>query len=115
MHSYIKLPKDLLEKLHKRYGKTIRVGLSDYKILFAKRLVLNEEAVDGFCCDEQKVIALCYSKNRRYMEATLLHELGHAFCAENGMRQLSGWSMNVEELFVENLSTTLSKSFKFSA
>ena len=114
MNTYVKLPKKLNDRLTKQFGKSLRIGQFDYKLIFAKTIIDDGNSVEGLCCSKTKVIYITHNQDPKYLQATIIHEIGHAFCAEHGFRQMGDWAVAVEEIFVETLSQTLTTLFKLT-
>lgn len=82
----------------------LQIGRQRYR--FVCRTLLDGEA--GECDDVKKII--CIHKEHGSKDdvlETIIHEIFHGECAESGVRQIPGWSLDMEEVMAENIAQSL--------
>jgi hypothetical protein len=95
--------------LQKIVGSTIQIGRKRYQVIFCRGLVVDGRDQAGLCSPRHKAIFI--NVDHGEVLETFLHEMFHAECSENGVRQAPSWNMDIEEIMVETLSQGLSHSF----
>lgn len=69
-----------------------------------------EGGYDGLCKPKEREILIRIGKHKDEVH-TFFHEIMHAMSFRLGFCQMPEWSLNVEELFCENVATFLSENF----
>ena len=94
-------------KFHeKAYGKKIRVGRYDYRIIYCSKLKERNpdgswEILDGLCVLMTKTIFVDVSHGPKWSLLTLLHEVAHAELHESCIPLADNFPSNLEEPIVE--------------
>lgn len=95
----------------KRYGKSVQSNRKRYKLTFCKHLKLHGNAVQGLCVPTLQEIFVDVDGSCD-ITSTVCHEIIHADFAEGGIRQMSCWSPDLEELVCEIVGESLAHNFK---
>ena len=115
---YTKAPKEILAKLHKKYGSWVQVNRRRYDLVFCSVLGVLNMAGDvvmspqGLCDVESKALFILFTEHTELMESTLIHEIGHAEIHESGFKQRDDWCGNNEEHLVETIGESLSYNYE---
>ena len=88
------------------FGKVIRVGREDYRVIYCTDLKEknsddNYEKLDGLCCLLDKVMLINISFGERYSLLTLVHEIAHAELFESCIVLADNFPRELEEPLVE--------------
>ena len=95
----------------KKFPSSIDVKGVRYKI---KQQDLEANNLCGHCDPVKKIITINSKMSLEDKLSTVLHELGHAVISEVGIRQTPGWSIDIEEIVVENFSNFMVDKFKIA-
>jgi len=85
-----------------KFGTSFRAGHAIYKIVWCKELFNDERACYGVCNPEMKEIYIDITQSD--IQETLIHEMFHAEVYESGMKQMSSFYHDLEELCCEAAS-----------
>jgi hypothetical protein len=99
------------QSLEKKYGKDIRIGRKNYKILYVNELTYEGRSAAGLCDSANQTIYIDPSVDDD-IQTTLLHEICHAELSECGIRQCPGWTWDMEEMIAENISQGISLAYR---
>lgn len=94
--------------LYKRYGRSIRVNRTDYKVIFCEEVLNEGKPVTGLCVPSERVLLI---KTDDPIEETLLHEICHAEFQEGGFVQRSDWDEKLEEQMAETIARAISHNY----
>lgn len=96
----------------KRFGHFIRINRKEYELVFCKDLSYEGKEVAGLCASDERKIYI--NTSAEPIEETLLHEIWHAEVAEAGLRQMTNWSEDLEELTAELIGKAVSHNYKLT-
>jgi hypothetical protein len=99
-------------RYRKLYGKTYDASRKVYDLIYTSRLVLDGHEIEGLCYPQDHKIFINVHDGKNSAWSTVLHEALHAECAEGGVRQMSCWARDLEELIVEKFSEAIAHNFK---
>jgi len=93
-----------------KYGASVQAGRKLYTLCWAAEVIVDGVSVAGLCDSEKCVLYI--NVGVEDIMATLLHEVFHAEVAECGVRQCPGWTRDIEEILVENLSQSVFHNYR---
>lgn len=87
--------------------KKLKVLGRDYSISRKRQVLeLNGKPIDGYCDSD----SIWISPDAENELRTFFHEVVHAVCNENSVRQVPNWSGDVEEILAESIGRVLSEN-----
>jgi len=74
-----------------------------------------DEGICGEFSGDKIIInsSICSKKMPELFKETLLHEMGHALCCRCGLRQMPGFTLDIEEIVVEMFAKLFHEAFTF--
>ena len=95
---------------HRRFGKSIQVCRSRYKITLCQHLFYQGHECEGLFDSINKIIYLVV-QDLDTMMATFMHEVCHASLHESTVTLTKHWDSTLEEIVVESLARDLQLNF----
>lgn len=113
---YVKVPKQVQDKLYKKYGSWVQINRRRYDLVFCSEISLvdtpNHPA--GLCDPHSKALFILVTPEMddEYIQSTIIHEIGHAEMHEGSFHQRNDWCRNNEEQVVDTFGESISYNYE---